>query len=123
MQLPPVFGALAGLDIPAGEKDYTIHDSFVLPVDVKAFGAGAHAHYIAKDMHLTATFPDGTVKNLLWIEDWDFAWQEQYPYKDLRAPPEGHAPRRHGHLRQLGRQPAQPQQSAEARHLGRAVHG
>ena len=89
VQLPPVFGALAGLDIPAGDKSYTIHDSFVLPVDVKAFGTGAHAHYIAKDMHLTATFPDGTVKNLLWIKDWDFAWQEQYSYKDYVLLPKG----------------------------------
>jgi hypothetical protein len=89
VQLPPVFGALAGLDIPAGEKQYTIHDSFVLPVDVKAFGTGAHAHYIAKDMKLTATFPDGQVKNLLWIKDWDFAWQEQYAYKDYVLLPKG----------------------------------
>jgi hypothetical protein len=89
VQLPPLFGALAGLDIPAGDKTYSIHDSFVLPVDVKAFGTGAHAHYIAKDMHLAATFPDGTVKNLLWIKDWDFAWQEQYSYKDYVLLPKG----------------------------------
>jgi hypothetical protein len=89
IQLPPVFGALAGLDIPAGDKQYSIHDTFVLPVDVKAFGTGAHAHYIAKDMHLTATLPDGTVKNLLWIKDWDFAWQEQYAYKDYVLLPKG----------------------------------
>jgi hypothetical protein len=89
VQLPPVFGALAGLDIPAGDKQYSIHDSFVLPVDVKAFGTGAHAHYIAKDMKLTATFPDGQVKNLLWIQDWDFAWQEQYAYKDYVLLPKG----------------------------------
>ena len=89
VQLPPVFGALAGLDIPAGDKHYQIHDSFVLPVDVKAFGAGAHAHYIAKDMTLTATYPDGTVKKLLWIQDWDFAWQEQYAYKDYVLLPKG----------------------------------
>lgn len=89
IQLPPVFGALAGLNIPAGEKHYQIHDTFVLPVDVKAFGTGAHAHYIAKDMTLTATYPDGTVKKLLWIQDWDFAWQEQYAYKDYVLLPKG----------------------------------
>jgi hypothetical protein len=89
VQLPPVFGALAGLDIPAGDKQYSIHDTFVLPVDVKAFGTGAHAHYIAKEMKLTATLPDGTAKNLLWIQDWDFAWQEQYAYKDYVLLPKG----------------------------------
>ena len=89
VQLPPIFGALAGVNIPAGEKAYTVTDSFVLPVDVKAFGTGAHAHYIAKDMQLTATLPDGQVKKLLWIQDWDFAWQEQYAYKDYVLLPKG----------------------------------
>jgi hypothetical protein len=89
VQLPPIFGALAGIDIPAGDDHYTITDSFVLPVDVKAFGAGAHAHYLAKHFSLTATFPDGTVKTMLDIADWDFSWQEQYLYEDYVTLPRG----------------------------------
>ena len=57
----------------------------MLPVDVKAFGTGAHAHYIAKTMHLKATLPNGQEKKLLWINDWDFAWQDQYQFKDFVA--------------------------------------
>ena len=49
----------------AGDTQYTLHDSFVLPVDVKAFAAGAHAHYLAKEMKLTATLPSGDVQTLL----------------------------------------------------------
>jgi hypothetical protein len=52
----------------------------VLPVDVEAFGARAHAHYLAKEMKMTATLPDGSVKGLLWIGDWDFGWQDSYFY-------------------------------------------
>lgn len=89
VQLPPVFGALAGIDIPAGDKEYTVHDSWVLPVDVKAFNAGAHAHYLAKHMTLTATLPGGDRKTLLEIKNWDFAWQEQYQYRDMVALPKG----------------------------------
>jgi len=89
IQLPPLFGAVAGVEIPAGEKHFVIQDSFVLPVDVKAFGTGAHAHYIGKEMKLTATLPNGDVKKLLWIEDWDFAWQEQYAYSDYVLLPKG----------------------------------
>ncbi len=89
IQLPPIFGALAGIDIPAGDDRYTITDSFVLPVDVKAWGAGAHAHYLAKHFTLTATFPDGSVKTLLDIPDWDFSWQEQYLYQDFVTLPRG----------------------------------
>ena len=58
-------------------------------MDVKAFGTGAHAHYLGREMKLAATFPDGQVKNLLWIQDWDFAWQEQYTYKDYVLLPKG----------------------------------
>src|SRR5262245_11593172 len=64
LALPPLFGVFDGIDIPAGEKEYTIRDSFTLPVDVKAFNVGAHAHYIAKRMQLTATFPDGATKKI-----------------------------------------------------------
>jgi hypothetical protein len=89
IQLPPIFGVLAGIDIPAGDDHYTITDSFVLPVDVKAFGAGAHAHYLAKHFRLTATFPDGSVKTMLDIPDWDFSWQEQYLYENFVTLPRG----------------------------------
>lgn len=89
IQLPPAFGLFEGLDIPAGQARYTISDSFTLPVDVRAFQVGAHAHYLAKEMKLTATFPDGAMKTLLWIKDWDFSWQEQYRFKDFVALPKG----------------------------------
>lgn len=83
IQLPPGFGILAGIDIPAGKKDYTIEDSYVLPVDVKAFGISAHAHYLAKSFTVTATPPKGKTKTLLSIPDWDFAWQEQYQFAEF----------------------------------------
>jgi hypothetical protein len=89
LALPPLFGVFEGIDIPPGEKEYTIRDSFVLPVDVKAFNVGAHAHYLAKRMKLTATFPDGVTKTLLQIDDWDFAWQDQYPFEQSVALPKG----------------------------------
>jgi hypothetical protein len=82
VQLPPVFGLLSGINIPPGESRYTITDSFVLPIDVRAFGTGGHAHYLAKTMKLTATLPGGQVKTLLEIPDWDFSWQEQYQFAD-----------------------------------------
>jgi hypothetical protein len=89
IQLPPIFGVFEGLDIPAVEAHYTIKDSFVLPVDVKAFSVGAHAHYLGKQMRLTATLPDGDVKTLLRIDDWDFSWQERYRFTDFVPLPKG----------------------------------
>jgi len=89
IQLPPIFGVFEGLDIPADEAHYTIKDSFELPVDVKAFSVGAHAHYLGKQMRLTATLPNGDVKTLLRIDDWDFAWQERYRFTDFVSLPKG----------------------------------
>ncbi len=89
IQLPPAFGLFEGLDIPAGKERYTISDAFTLPIDVRAFQVSAHAHYLAKEMKLTATFPDGSVRTLLWIKDWDFSWQEQYRFKDFVTLPKG----------------------------------
>jgi mono/diheme cytochrome c family protein len=89
VQLPPEFGLLAGIRIPAGEKSYTVRDSYTLPVDVDAFAASAHTHYIGKSMKLTATLPSGETKVLLWIKDWDFAWQDGYVFSDFVALPKG----------------------------------
>ena len=87
--LPSLFGFGSGIDIPPGEKNYTIRDSFTLPVDVNVYGALAHAHYLAKEIKATATLPDGTIKPLIWIQDWDFNWQEQYTYKTSFTLPKG----------------------------------
>jgi hypothetical protein len=89
IQLPPLFSVFEGIDIPAGQERYTVQDSFVIPIDVKAFSVGAHAHYLGKEMKLTATLPDGTVKTLLWIKDWDFSWQERYRFTDFVSLPKG----------------------------------
>jgi len=89
VQLPPVFGALSGVDIPAGEKSYTIRDSFTLPINVEAFTVSAHAHYLGKKMSMIATLPNGKTLNLLNIPDWDFSWQEQYQFEDFVSLPKG----------------------------------
>jgi mono/diheme cytochrome c family protein len=89
VQLPPSFGLFAGLDIPPGDKDYVIKDSFILPVDFDAVSIGAHAHYIATKMKMTATLPSGEVLTLLSIKDWDFAWQDRYYFDHFVALPKG----------------------------------
>jgi hypothetical protein len=89
IQLPPIYSLFSGLDIPAGQKDYVIRDSYTLPADIQAVGVGAHAHYIGKLMKLTATLPSGETKTLLEIKDWDFAWQDRYFFEKAVALPKG----------------------------------
>ena len=89
IQLPPVYSLFSGLDIPAGDKDFVIRDSYTLPVAIDAVGVGAHAHYLGKKLKMTATLPDGEVKTLLCISDWDFAWQDRYFFKVSVPLPKG----------------------------------
>ena len=77
------------LDIPAGVRDYTIEDSFVLPVAVDVHGLVPHAHYLARRMLAWADLPDGTREWLLDIEAWDFNWQDEYRYVSAPRLPKG----------------------------------
>ncbi len=70
-----------GIAIPPGEANYVVEDSYVLPVDVDAVSIYPHAHYLGKEMRGTATLPNGTQMDLLWIRQWDFRWQDRYRYK------------------------------------------
>jgi hypothetical protein len=89
VQVPPLFGVAAGIDIPAGEPRFTIRDEITLPVAVEAYGARAHAHYLGREMKMTATLPDGSSRGLLWIGDWDFGWQDTYFFKQPQRLPPG----------------------------------
>jgi tetratricopeptide (TPR) repeat protein/mono/diheme cytochrome c family protein len=78
-----------GIAIPAGEPNYVVEDSYVLPVDVEAVSIYPHAHYLGKEMRGTATLPDGSRKDLLWIRRWDFRWQDRYRYRSPVFLPRG----------------------------------
>ncbi len=77
------------LHIPPGAKNYIARDSFLVPVNVHALSIQPHAHLLCKDMKVTATLPNGTVKPLIWIKDWDWNWQGAYPYDHPVALPKG----------------------------------
>ncbi|MCA9188722.1 MAG: hypothetical protein R3E01_07965 [Pirellulaceae bacterium] len=89
IQVPALFGIGAGIDVPAGVNNYRVEDSYVLPVDVMAYEIGGHAHYICREMAMTATLPDGTERHLLKIDDWDLDWQDQYQFGAPIALPAG----------------------------------
>lgn len=89
IQLPPVFGRTARIDIPAGEKNYLVEDSMTLPVPVEAVLVGGHAHYICRTMKMTATLPEGKVITLMDIQDWDLDWQDRYQFKKPITLPAG----------------------------------
>lgn len=77
------------IDIPPGEKEYTITDSYALPGDADILSLYPHAHYLGKDMRVEAKLPDGTSRTLLHIARWDFHWQQDYRYSSPVFLPRG----------------------------------
>ncbi|HEX5228415.1 MAG TPA: hypothetical protein VFW44_11925 [Bryobacteraceae bacterium] len=77
------------IDIAPGDSHYVAKSSLDIPRDVQLVGITPHAHYLCKDMKVNATLPDGTVKPLIWIKDWDFNWQNAYRFKQPIDLPKG----------------------------------
>jgi Flp pilus assembly protein TadD len=77
------------IDIPPGQRDYAITDTYTTPVDVDVIAVQPHAHNLARRMTATATLPDGTTRWLISIADWDFRWQDVYRYAHPLALPKG----------------------------------
>jgi len=77
------------IDIPAGESHYEVTDRFELPVDVTALSVYPHAHYLAKEMFVRATLPNGKSTTLLHIPNWNFNWQDEYQYTQPVSLPRG----------------------------------
>lgn len=79
------------LEIPAGARDYTVHDELRLPCDVELLSILPHAHYLGREMQSWAALPDGTTRSLLRIRQWDFNWQSDYRYAKPVLLPKGAA--------------------------------
>ena len=68
------------LDIPAGASDHWIRDAYRLPVDVEVLTIYPHAHYLGREIQAYAELPNQEREWLIWIEDWDFSWQDDYRF-------------------------------------------
>ncbi|HUI41614.1 MAG TPA: tetratricopeptide repeat protein [Terriglobia bacterium] len=94
--MPPVYHPMllqlerdGKLDIPAGDPNFTVTDSFTLPLDVEVLGVYPHAHYLGTDLEGWATRPDGSREWLIWIKHWNLDWQGVYRYKRPVVLPRG----------------------------------
>lgn len=119
IMLPPLFGFGAKLEIPEGEKDFRISDSFELSVPTRAVGVTGHAHYVCREMVMTATLPGGATKVLLHIEDWDLDWQDQYLFTEPVDLPAGTVLRTEVAYDNSAENPENPHQPPKAIRWGR----
>lgn len=77
------------IDIPPGEAVYRTRDAFTLPIDMEALGIFPHMHLLGREIKVTAHPPVGEPFSLLWINDWDFNWQNFYQYSTPVSLPAG----------------------------------
>jgi Tfp pilus assembly protein PilF len=77
------------LDIPAGVPDFVVADDFRLPVDVDVLAVYPHVHYLGTLLEAYATLPDGSLRWLIRIPQWDVNWQSVYAYRTPVFLPKG----------------------------------
>jgi hypothetical protein len=87
--IAPHLGNAHLLNIPAGAQRHTAAVSRTLPGAARVFAVTAHAHYLLREVTLTAELPDGQRLVLLEIKHWDFDQQDRYRFADPPLLPKG----------------------------------
>jgi len=77
------------ISIKPGDSHYEVTADIDLPAPVTVLDVIPHMHLLGHDMTVTATLPDGTKKQLVHVEPYDFNWQTRYIYKDPIHLPKG----------------------------------
>ncbi len=77
--------------IPAGAARHEVRAAFTVPPgrNFHAIGIAPHMHLLGREMKVTATYPDGSVRPLISIDDWDFHWQGMYDFASPVPLPSG----------------------------------
>jgi Flp pilus assembly protein TadD len=71
------------IDIPAGEANYIVTERYQLPVPATLIGLFPHAHFLGREMLVTATRPAAAGAmplTLLHIKHWNFHFQQDYRF-------------------------------------------
>jgi hypothetical protein len=71
-------------EIPAGAARHEVRASYTVPPNQNfhAINVTPHMHLLGREMKVTAKYPDGTVRPLIYINDWDFNWQGAYTFAE-----------------------------------------
>jgi peroxiredoxin len=77
------------INIPPGAERHEIKGTMPVLFDVDLRNVLPHMHLLGKEMKVTATLPDGTVKDVIWVKNWDYRWQDTYWMKETMRLPKG----------------------------------
>lgn len=79
----------AGFHLKAGNSHQEVKASMTVAAPVHVWAVFPHMHLLGREMKMTAELPDGSIRPLIWINDWDFNWQETYRCKESVMLPKG----------------------------------
>ena len=75
--------------IPPYERNYEMEAQYVFQEDVVVTGLRAHMHFRGKDMKFSVTQPDGSLKDILSVPNYSYAWQPTYQLSEPEYLPAG----------------------------------
>jgi len=78
-----------GFAIPPGNPTYEVKAGLPIFNPVELVAVAPHMHLLGRKALLQARFPDGTTRELIRIDDWDFHWQANYLLKQPVILPSG----------------------------------
>jgi hypothetical protein len=82
------FGA-PELRIPPGDANHEVRGEMTIRDDSHLLAVFPHMHLLGRDFIMRAIRPDGSRQTLIWIDDWDFNWQNPYEFVTPVALPKG----------------------------------
>ncbi len=77
------------ISIQPGDLNYKVTADMDISAPITLLDVIPHMHLIGHDMMVTATLPDGTKRELIHVEPYDFNWQTRYTYKQPVNLPKG----------------------------------
>ena len=75
--------------IPAGAARHTVTATETVPVNSRFIAILPHMHLLGREIKVEAVLPDGSRRPLIYIDDWDFEWQNTYYFKEQIPLPRG----------------------------------
>lgn len=77
------------LEIPPDAARHEIRASGVFGSDVEVLTIMPHMHLLGREMKVGVVLPDGAQRELVWIKEWDYRWQDSYRFREPVKLPKG----------------------------------
>ena len=94
--------------IPPGDANYVVKAGKRFKRDTYLLATMPHMHLLGRDMRLIAKPPKGDPIDLIWIQEWDFNWQDIYHYREPIFLPAGTRVSLVAHFDNSEKNPANP---------------